>query len=79
MEEIRIVCQNPWCKGTFTYKVTEGESKPTKCPMCRSFNDELSAGITWTDKKYDGPRNDGRAHPISVNVSRYTDHNSKKW
>ena len=50
---------------------------PTECSKCRSFNDDLSGGVTWTDKKYEGPRYDGSPHPISVNVSKYTDR--KKW
>ena len=50
---------------------------PTQCPKCRSFNNDLSGGVTWTDKKYEGPRFDGRPHPMTVNVSRYVD--KRKW
>ncbi len=50
---------------------------PQVCPKCRSFDTELSGGVTWTEKKYEGKRFDGLPHPISVNVSKYTDR--KRW
>ena len=49
---------------------------PSQCPKCKSFNDELSGGVSWNEKRYEGSRIDGLAHPISVNVSKYTD---RKW
>lgn len=50
---------------------------PTECPKCRSFNQELSGGVSWNEKKYEGSRDDGLAHPMSINISKYTDR--KKW
>jgi len=49
---------------------------PRECSKCRSFNNELSAGVTWTDKKYEGPRDDGRPHPFAYNVTRSTE---RRW
>jgi hypothetical protein len=67
-EEIAI-CSNPWCKVQFKYD-TEKE-KPKVCKKCRSFDTELSGGVTWTDKKYDGPRYDNNPHQMSMNIKRY--------
>lgn len=50
---------------------------PSECPKCRSFNEELSGGVTWTNKKYEGSRFDGLSHPISINVSKYTDRKTR--
>jgi len=66
MSEIAI-CSNPWCKAQFRY---EGE-KPKVCKKCQSFDTELSGGVTWTDKKYEGPRFDGKPHLTSLNIKRY--------
>ena len=50
------ICKSPWCKATFFYHEHEmievdGEMIPPKnCAKCRSFDNELSAGVTWTDK-----------------------------
>jgi hypothetical protein len=71
MEEIdkrRTVCRNPWCKATFEYK---SEETPMTCPKCNSFDTELSGGVTWTDRNYEGPRFDGMPHQISINVKKY--------
>ena len=70
MEELKTGwCKNPWCKATFNYK---GDHIPDQCWKCQSF-ESMSGGITWTEKKYDGPRFDGLPHQISINVSRSTD------
>lgn len=62
-------CKNPWCKATFYYT---GNSQPDQCWKCKSFED-MSGGITWTERKYEGPRFDGQPHPISINVHRSAD------
>lgn len=49
---------------------------PKECPKCRSFNSDLSGGVSWTDKKYEGPRDDGRPHPFAYNVTRSTE---RRW
>lgn len=73
MEEFRTVCSNPWCKATFIF--TENDVKdgvqPTKCDKCNSFNNELSAGVTWSDKKYEGDRFDGMPHQMTYKVRNF--------
>lgn len=69
MNELKInVCKNPWCKATFT---CENADTMDQCPKCRSFDNDLSGGITWVDKKYDGPRFDGRMHQTKIDVKKY--------
>jgi len=65
--ENKGICQSPWCKGTFYYIE---DVAPKYCPKCRSFDGELSGGVTWTDKAYEGSRFDGQAHPISINIQK---------
>ena len=77
MEEFREVCQNPWCKATFTYNEndfikSEGELvHPRQCKKCRSFNKEMSGGVEWKDKTYEGSRFDGMSHQISYKVTNF--------
>lgn len=68
MDVKRAVCQNPWCKATFEF--TE-EAKPIVCPKCKSFDKDLSGGVTWADKKYEGPMFDGMPHQIKIDVKKY--------
>ena len=77
MEEFREVCQNPWCKATFFYNEndfikSEGELiHPRQCKKCRSFNNEMSGGVEWKDKTYEGGRFDGMSHQISYKVTNF--------
>jgi hypothetical protein len=77
MEEIekRSICKNPWCKATFIYKCEEA---PIHCYKCQSFDSELSDGVSWIDRQYEGDRHDGLPHPISINVQKYIDQ-KKSW
>ena len=58
MEE--AICKNKWCKAPF--KVRDKDIKivnnkkiiPKQCPKCKSFNDDLSDGVEWEDKEYEG-------------------------
>lgn len=76
MEEFKRVCSNPWCKGHFVYtsndiRIVEGkEIHPTQCRKCKSFDTELSGGVTWEDKEYEGDRYDG-PHQIKYRVTNY--------
>jgi hypothetical protein len=72
------VCKNPWCKATFFYKeeekVTSEDgviSPPPICSKCKSFDSELSGGVTWKDKKYDGSRFDGTSHQTAIKINKY--------
>jgi hypothetical protein len=64
----KTVCQNKWCKSTFDHDEDEAA---TTCPKCRSMDQDLSGGVTWTDKTYEGPRIDGMPHQIKVKVTNY--------
>lgn len=67
MDELKTgCCKNPWCKATFQYRE---EEQPNQCYKCQSF-EQMSGGITWTEKKYEGSRFDGMPHQISINVHR---------
>jgi len=67
--ENKRVCSNPWCKGTFSYS-EDVEEIPIICPKCKSFETELSGGVTWKDKTYEGSRWDG-PHQISYKIKKY--------
>lgn len=60
---MKAVCSNKWCKGHFEKDV---ESVETMCPKCKSFDQNLSGGVTWEEKEYSGDRFDGKAHEISI-------------
>lgn len=57
---INLVCKNPWCKAQFRFddskleEVSGRKIYPTQCKKCISFDKELSAGVTWEDKNYEG-------------------------
>ncbi len=71
------VCRSPWCKAHFEYTekdilmVDENKVFPTTCPKCKSFDSELSGGITWSDKEYEGSRFDGTPHEIKYKVTNF--------
>jgi hypothetical protein len=75
--EHRSVCRNPWCKTHFIYydkdiKDVDGKKViPSQCSKCKSFNDDLSGGVTWEDKEYEGPRDDGMPHQIRYKITNY--------
>ena len=64
----KSICKNAWCRATYSF---EGDMPPGECPKCNSFNSDLSAGVSWVDKKYDGPRDDGKPHQTSINTKYY--------
>ena len=71
------ICKSPWCKATFFYNEDEMievdvEMMPPKnCSKCRSFDNELSGGVTWTDKEYEGSRFDGKPHEIKYKITNF--------
>lgn len=76
MEQLKAVCKNPWCKGTFTINESDikmdGDKKiyPTVCKKCKSFDTELSGGVEWKDKEYEGDLWDG-PHQIKYKVTNF--------
>jgi hypothetical protein len=72
------VCKNPWCKSTFEYKEHEmitdenGDLVPPRtCNKCKSFENELSGGIEWNTKEYEGSRYDNTPHEIKYKINKY--------
>lgn len=44
---------------------------PTTCPKCKSFDTELSGGVEWNNKEYEGGRFDGMPHQMKYKVTNY--------
>jgi len=44
---------------------------PRVCQKCRSFDTELSGGVSWTEKKYEGPRFDGLPHQMRYKITNW--------
>jgi hypothetical protein len=76
MKELTAVCKNPWCKATFTYTendIVEKDGKkirPTICHKCHSFDCELSGGVSWEERTYEGDPWQG-AHSVKYKVTTY--------
>lgn len=74
---LTAICRNPWCKARFPFfeqdriEVDGALCDPKECPKCKSFNNEMSGGVTWTDKQYEGDRFDGMPHQIKYRVTNY--------
>ena len=77
MGEMRTVCRNPWCKAQFIYIESEmvefdgNRIPPSTCKKCKSFESELSGGVEWKDKEYEGDRIDGLPHQIRYKINKY--------
>tara|TARA_R110000772_G_scaffold2410_2_gene8397 strand:+ start:16674 stop:16961 length:288 start_codon:yes stop_codon:yes gene_type:complete len=63
-------CKNFWCKGGFTVSEKDLENYPEfykVCPKCRSFDKELSGGVTNNGiREYEGDRFDNKEHEVTV-------------
>jgi hypothetical protein len=44
---------------------------PSVCNKCKSFDTELSGGVSWVDKEYEGSRFDGTPHQLKYKVTNY--------
>ena len=44
---------------------------PKECPKCRSFATELSGGVEWNTREYEGSRFDGMSHEMKYKVTNY--------
>ena len=73
---INLVCKNPWCKAQFSIdesEVKESDGKkiyPEQCKKCKSFDNELSGGVSWEDRKYEGNPWVG-AQRIKYNITNF--------
>ena len=76
------ICSNPWCKGTFNYTEedfittydednNEIKKEPKVCPKCRSFDTELSDGVTWKDKTYTDSYGFNKPMPFSYKITNF--------
>ena len=77
MENNTAICGNPWCKATFNYflcdmiDVDGNMIAPKNCNKCKSFDGELSGGVSWVDKEYEGSRFDDTPHEIRYKVTNF--------
>ena len=77
MDNKLAVCSSPWCKATFSYTDSDMvgnedvKSPPKNCPKCISFDNELSGGVTWLDKEYEGSRFDVMPHEMKYKVTNF--------
>ncbi len=65
---MRSVCSSPWCKAT--YDVPENWENLV-CPKCKSFDEDLSGGVTWKEITYAGDRFDKTAHQIEIKIKKF--------
>jgi len=65
---MRAICQNKWCKAPF--EKSEEEDQKNVCPKCKSMASDLSGGVEWIDKNYEGSRWDGLPHQLQIKVNR---------
>jgi len=68
---ITIVCKNPWCKAHFSYDEEIINEEPKQCPKCVSFNTDLSGGVEWKTKTYEGSRYDDGMQEIKIKINKY--------
>jgi Zn finger protein HypA/HybF involved in hydrogenase expression len=55
-----------------TGKITSSEKeRPRVCPKCRSFDRDLSGGVEWKTKSYEGDRDDGIPHQMRYKVTNF--------
>ena len=64
------ICKNFWCKAHFNVLETDIEANVeyfSQCPKCRSFDTELSAGVTDNGiREYEGSRYEDGVHEIEI-------------
>ncbi len=44
---------------------------PQQCKKCKSFANDLSTGVEWKEKKYEGSRDDGMPHQIRYKINKF--------
>jgi len=77
MEKFIGICSSPWCKAHFEYTeldlVVSGDTTihPKTCHKCVSFDSDMSGGVSWVDKEYEGSRFDGTPHQIKYKVTNF--------
>ncbi|CAG7580187.1 MAG: hypothetical protein SLAVMIC_00290 [uncultured marine phage] len=77
LEKSEFICTNKWCKAKyFIERFKYYENHVTTCDKCRSFDNELSGGTTFTKKEYHGNRHDNMPHQVDFKFSDYV---KGKW
>lgn len=76
-----FICSNKWCKAKYTMeKKKYYEEGIRTCDKCRSFETELSDGVSFDNKKYSGERFDNKPHQTEFKFSDYMKGKwGKKW
>jgi hypothetical protein len=67
----KITCINPYCKAIME---VPDNWQFKECPKCIN----TSGNVTWTEKKYEGPKWDGQPHPIEIRMQTPFD-KKKRW
>lgn len=76
-EKSEFICSMKWCKVAYIdYRYLWYEKDIKTCPKCRSFDGELSGGVSFSDKNYFGNRHDNQAHEVEF---KFSDYNKGKW
>lgn len=72
-EEDMTVVKIENVRGSKTESILdESQKEPPKfCKKCKSFDKELSGGVSWSQKEYEGSRLDGMPHQIKYKVTNY--------
>ena len=69
----KSICKNPWCRATYSF---EGEMPPGECSKCKSFNNDLSGGVSWVTKIYNDPKDNA---PHSADLNQFNSTNKIKY
>ena len=75
--EKTTVCSNPWCKATFCFKEEDCKEvdgdiiEPRVCQKCNSFDAEMSGGVTWENKEYEGDIYDNTPHEFKYKIRKF--------
>ncbi len=71
-EQDMIVVQQDRRKSNLDEVLNEVEKvAPKKCHKCRSLESEMSGGVEWKTKEFEGSRYDGMPHEIKYKVTNY--------
>lgn len=76
-EKVEFICTSKWCKVSYVdHRYSWYEKDIKTCHKCRSFDGELSGGVSFESKDYSGERHDGMAHQVDF---KFSDYNKGKW
>lgn len=80
-EKSEFICSNKWCKCKYTIEKDRYYNDNMKtCDKCRSFDNEISGGVSYNSKSYSGERFDNKPHQTEFKFSDYFKGKwGKKW